>query len=412
MSNYRKRCTLILIMEILVAVATIMFAWSKIRSTSDREYRVELKHVCDLISSSDSDSPCEDIDVSSYKYVTAIREYDPQELPSEFSCVTEANGKLYTIEYRVASNIGLGFIILIVGFGAVILLSLGLMIYIGRNIIAPFRRMNDLPYELAKGNLTMPLKESKNKFFGRYLWGMDMLRTNLEDSKEAEYRLLRDRKTLVLSLAHDVKTPLTSIRLYSKGLQEGLFETEAQRTEAISGIEKNAAEIEHFISEIMRAENEDFLKLDVHPTEVYLSTIIEKVTCFYRDKLSVAHTDLVVGEYNECLVQVDEERLIEVIQNLIENAIKYGDGQKITLSFSQEDNCRLIHIHNTGDPLSEEELPHIFHSFYRGSNVGNKKGNGLGLYIARQLMRKMDGDVYAEKGETSGMVFTVVVRMA
>ena len=412
MSSYRKRCVLILIIEIAVAVATIMFAWSQIHSTSDREYRVEVKRVSEAIAASDSDSPCEDIDLSSYEYVTDIREFDPQELPSGFTYVTEAGGKRYTIEYRVTPKIGLGFIILTVGFGSVILLSLGLMIYVGRNIISPFQRMNDLPYELAKGNLTMPVKENKNKFFGRYLWGMDMLRTNLEESKDAEYRLMRDKKTLVLSLAHDVKTPLTSIRLYSKGLQEGLFETEAQRKDAICGIEKNAAEIEHFISEIMRAENEDFLKLEVHPTEVYFSTIIERVTRFYRDKLSVSHTDFVVGECTECLVQVDEERLIEVIQNLIENAIKYGDGQRIELSFSQEDNCQLIHIHNTGDPIPEEELPHIFHSFYRGSNAGNKKGNGLGLYIARQLMRKMDGDVYAKTGDRSGMVFTVVVRMA
>ena len=82
----------------------------------------------------------------------------------------------------------------------------------------------------------------------------------------------------------------------------------------------------------------------------------------------------------------------------MENALKYGDGRRITIRFSEEEDCRLVTVENTGCNLPEKELPSIFDSFYRGSNAENVKGSGLGLYICRQLMRAMDGEAYAEMG--------------
>lgn len=95
----------------------------------------------------------------------------------------------------------------------------------------------------------------------------------------------------------------------------------------------------------------------------------------------------------------------------MENAIKYGDGKSISISFDEEEDCKLIHIENSGTGLKEEELPNLFDSFYRGSNSHGVKGNGLGLYICKTLMRKMDGDIYA-KNSKQGFVVTVVVRKA
>ena len=98
-----------------------------------------------------------------------------------------------------------------------------------------------------------------------------------------------------------------------------------------------------------------------------------------------------------------------MLQNIIENAIKYGDGHYIRLTFSDEEDCRLITVTNSGCTLPEQELVHIFDSFKRGSNVGSKSGSGLGLYICRQLMDAMKGDVFAEI-QGGDMCVTVVCR--
>lgn len=68
--------------------------------------------------------------------------------------------------------------------------------------------MRDIPYELARGNLTAPIKENKYRFFGKFTWGIN---------------LLREKKTLILSLSHDIKTPLSAIHLYAKALSKGLY---------------------------------------------------------------------------------------------------------------------------------------------------------------------------------------------
>ena len=113
-----------------------------------------------------------------------------------------------------------------------------------------------------------------------------------------------------------------------------------------------------------------------------------------------------MGEYQNSLVKADTERLLEVLQNIIENAIKYGSGKKIGISISKEEDCVLITVENTG-----EELPHLFDSFYRGSNAGSQEGSGLGLYICRKLMHKMNGDVFLKQEENLFSV-TVVVGTA
>ena len=100
---------------------------------------------------------------------------------------------------------------------------------------------------------------------------------------------------------------------------------------------------------------------------------------------------------------------MEVLQNIMENALKYGDGKEIHISFDAEEDCRLVSISNTGEKIPEDELHHIFDSFYRGSNSTKKAGSGLGLYICRKLMKEMDGDVFAAEG-VDRFTVTVVFR--
>ena len=151
------------------------------------------------------------------------------------------------------------------------------------------------------------------------------------------------------------------------------------------------------------------MELEVHVGEAYLADVMEGITAYYKDKLSVLHTEFEVGEFDNALMSVDKDRLVESLQNLMENAIKYGDGRKISRSFNDEEDCKLITVSNTGCSLEDSEMNNIFDSFYRGSNTTNIQGNGLGLYIVKQLMTKMDGDVFATK-EADDFNVTLVVR--
>lgn len=292
----------------------------------------------------------------------------------------------------------------------VVVLSIITYMYINKKIIKPFSDIKEMPYELAKGNLSIPIKEQKNKYFGKFTWGMDMLRENLEDNKKREIKYQKEKKTLILSLSHDIKNPLSAIKLYSKALKENLYETEEKRKEVIEGILKNTDEIEHYVNEIVKNSREDFMDLPVNNADFYLSEVVEKIKTYYTDKLETIHTVFSVEEYSNCLLKGDKDRIIEVIQNVIENAIKYGDGKEIKIDFSEEENCKLVSIFNTGYGLKQEDLPHIFASFYRGSNSKKQEGSGLGLYICKQLMHKMNGDIFAQVKDNNIFEVTIVIR--
>ena len=324
----------------------------------------------------------------------------------------ENNGQIiYKIDYN-GNKDNYNLILINGSLVIVVVLSIITYMYINKKIIKPFSDIKEMPYELAKGNLSIPIKEQKNKFFGKFTWGMDMLRENLEDNKKREIKYQKEKKTLILSLSHDIKTPLSAIKLYSKALKENLYDTEEKKNDVIDGILKNSDEIEHYVNEIVRNSREDFMDLPVKNEGFYLNEVIEKIKAYYTDKLETIHTEFFVQEYSNCLVKGDKDRVVEVIQNVIENAIKYGDGKEIKINFSEEEDCKLISILNTGCELKEEDLTHIFDSFYRGSNSKKQEGSGLGLYICKQLMYKMDGDIFAIIKDNNIFEVTVVIRKA
>ncbi len=338
-------------------------------------------------------------DLSGCEYVTSVTEYGENFYISESDyIIREVNGRLYRFDYEPDVNTEKTRSILTVNtsLGAMSFLIILVMIYIRLKILRPFEKLSDVPYELSKGNLTAPVKETKSRFFGRFIWGVDMLRENMEQQKERELNLQKDKKMLLLSLSHDIKTPLSAIKLYSKALSKGLYSDKQKQLEIAENINTKADEIEGYVSQIITASREDFLSLDVRNDEFYLSELVDKISLYYTEKLSLIKTDFSVGSYANCIICGDPDRSIEVIQNVVENAIKYGDGKSIEISFSEEDGCILVTVSNSGCTLSENDLPHIFESFWRGENAGNEKGSGLGLYICRQLMHKMNGEIFAE----------------
>lgn len=303
---------------------------------------------------------------------------------------------MYKITY-IADNSANNKLLIYLNIILLIVAAILIIVYIflRRSILQPFNEFSRLPYELAKGNMNKPLKETKNKYFGKFIWGMNMLRENIEESKAKELEIQRDKKMLMLSLSHDIKTPLNAISLYAKAISKNLYKDEDRKRQVADNINLKVDEIECYISDIVKASSEDFLNFEVNNTEVYTGEILGFIEDYYRDKTNLNNIDFMIDDYPNCLVHGDKDRIIEVIQNIIENAIKYGDGRRIWIETAKDAEEYEIKISNTGCNLQDNELSHMFDSFFRGTNVGNKNGSGLGLYICRQLMHLMEGEILA-----------------
>ena len=403
MKHYDRLMVLVPLLMLAVMLVTDVLLLNK--DTGGRQYLVDANRIEQVLLQGGTP------DAADYPAVTGIAVYDGSS--SFYHCdneylLREIGGTLYRFDYvEEQQNSRLILVVDAMLLGLLVIIML-VLFHIRQKILKQFMNLKDLPVQLAKGNLTESLKEDKSRYFGKFIWGLDMLRGELEHSKTNELERVRKEKTLLLSLSHDIKTPLAAIKLYAKGLSRGLFDEEKTQ-DAYHSISDKADEIEARLGEMIHALNNDFMQFDVKLSDFYLSSVITRIRAYYSDKLSVTGTALEIGNYRDCMLSGDPDRLEEVLQNIFENAIKYGDGKRISVSFADEEDCRLITVANTGCTLPEEELTHIFESFWRGSNTDNKQGSGLGLYICSRLMQEMGGDIFAET-EHGEMKMTVVCK--
>ncbi|MDF2590262.1 MAG: hypothetical protein K0S41_4105 [Anaerocolumna sp.] len=427
MKQINKIILVVLLFWLFIAAFSSFIIYKETSQDEAKSYKVEMNRISDLLNKG---IPVTEIAVNRYQYVKKLDYIESTKSETEFDEFFHGKGLpnaySYTIiPYRTKGTLN-GFvrisyilhdlinikkIIIIVNACLVgfVLFIISILIYIKQVILKPFHEIVDMPYQLSKGHFKVGLKESKYRFFGKFIWGLDLLRESLDAHKRKELELQKEKKTMILSISHDIKTPLSAIKLYSKAIYDNLYTTDDKRKEAARLIDEKATQIEGFVNDIIANSREDFIQITVLSGEFYLSSLVELIKKSYVEKLALLKLVFVIDKYDDVLLKGDIDKLMEVFENLIENALKYGDGKKIHISFSDEDYCKLIKVSNTGTPIPSTEFVHLFESFWRGSNARDIKGSGLGLYICKQILKKMDGDIFVESSENT-MDFTVVVR--
>lgn len=421
-----KKYNILLIIITIIYLALSIFVFIHNYSEEDKmknEYRVEINR---LYSRLNEDRLFNDVDLSDYKYIKTIsflgsNENNKKVIENFYKSNNDTNMEIRPLyennklvgyvrfDYKLKpTSINIMFISEVC-LAILFLIVMSILLYVKVKIMKPFNELTNIPYELAKGNYKEEIEETSNKYFGKFIWGISMLRDNLNSSKNKSLKLEREKKVLLLSISHDIKIPLNSIKLYAKGIKEDIYEEESEKKYAANQISEKVKEIEKFVKEIMKNSSEEILEIEVINKEFYLKDLVDKVEGTYSEKCKVNMIDFNIGQYDNKLINGDLDRAFEVCGNIIENAFKYGDGMNIEISFYEEEYCQLIKIYNTGEIISSNEFNHIFDSFFRGSNVEGKDGQGLGLYICNNIMKKMDGDIFAEC-EERGMSFTIVLQ--
>ena len=203
---------------LLTVFLNLFFVGAKDRN--EGIYRVEAKRLADEIAETGK------YDLKNYPHITGVAWDDDGGLytSDEHYLIIEAGGTLYRVEYTVGNGQH-GIVVVNCVLGVLFLLMTGLLYYIWVHIIVPFGRLNDVPKELARGNLAVPISEEKSRFFGKFTWGVNLLRESIEESRKKEITMQRDKKLLLLSLSHDIKTPLSAIKLNAKALAKDYTRT-------------------------------------------------------------------------------------------------------------------------------------------------------------------------------------------
>lgn len=295
--------------------------------------------------------------------------------------------------------------LIIISIGCFMLLFLwgiSYLIYINKAVVKPFYHLKEFASSVAAGNLDMPLKMDKNNLFGPFSEGFDIMREELNKSRENERRANNSKKELVASLSHDIKTPVASIKAVSELMY--VKATDERQKGQIETIIKKADQIDLLISNMFSATMEELKELKVEVKEeesTILQDMIDKAD--YEKKVKAT-------SINPCIIKCDKLRLQQVFDNIISNSYKYA-GTDILINNEIKGRELYITMKDFGNGVDKEQLPLLFEKYYRGDNAKGKNGSGLGLYLSRYFMEKMQGSISGKNLE-DGFMITIVLSLA
>ncbi|MEO3946346.1 HAMP domain-containing sensor histidine kinase [Gorillibacterium sp. CAU 1737] len=274
-------------------------------------------------------------------------------------------------------------------------------LYIDRSIFRPFRNLQAFARHVAEGKLDMPLEMDKGNGFGAFAESFDLMREELAKARESERMANQSKKELVASLSHDIKTPIASIKAVSEVMMIHAVEEDKNQ---LAVINSKADQINSLVTNLFTATLEELQQLTVTVTEessAVVAHVIQQVD--YQNKA-------VIARIPECVVRIDRLRFLQVVDNVISNSYKYA-GTPITVSACIIGPYLELAFEDQGQGVSSDELPLLFHKYYRAQNAAGKSGTGLGLHISHYLMSKMAGEIDCRNVE-GGFVVTVRLLLA
>ena len=262
-------------------------------------------------------------------------------------------------------------------------------LYVYMNILRPFEKMKDYASEIAKGNFDLPLNYERSNYFGAFTWAFDSMRKEITRSRMAEREAIENNKTVIATLSHDIKTPITSIRAYAEGLEDNLDTSPERRSRYLEVLIRKCDEVTALTNDLFLHSLSDLNMLQMQPEEFMLVPFLKQSI----SEISAGHEDVVFKEPDfSPVIYADRKRINQIVENLINNSRKYAKTTVAVLLTRSEDMVS-IHFRDTGSGIPDEDMPFITNKFYRGKNTGDENGSGLGLYIVNYIAEQSGGSL-------------------
>jgi len=229
----------------------------------------------------------------------------------------------------------------------------------------------------------------------------------LESQRGSVIQLNQLKNDLISVLAHDFKGPLTSILGYAELIAEGALGDDDTR-EAATVIRKNVARLNTLANDTLALSRIEHGELELAVDNVNLGELVREIV----ERMKDARDIVVSVETEDSIVSGDLERLRQVFENLIRNAVKYSpDGDVVSVTVRSQGEYVRVAITDRGIGIPPAELPNLFKRFARASNAKNAKiqGTGIGLFLVKMLVEKHSGRVEVESEVNRGSTFAVIL---
>lgn len=233
----------------------------------------------------------------------------------------------------------------------------------------------------------------------------------IRSSVRKEFELSQRQNNFLLSVTHELKTPIAANKLYLQTIQKRNPD-EDQRNELIIKALKENERLEKLIDNILHATRVENRALKAIKEKVNLNHFLEILLVQFRKRYPNAKIDLTSHFLGE--VMIDVFMIETVISNLIDNAIKYsGENPIVKLTTESFENKVMITVSDNGIGIDEEEQKNIFSKFYRVGNedIRTQKGSGLGLFIAQEFLKLHNGKIHYFSNKPKGSIFQITLPL-
>lgn len=275
-------------------------------------------------------------------------------------------------------------------------------VFLARYLLKPIEALTKASQAMAKGELKQSIVKTSQDELGDLAESFNQMSAGLTKSDT-------QRRQMTADIAHDLGTPLQVISGYIEMAQELNKPLDQQKLNIIS---TEISHIKRLLNDLNILAKADDQSLSVQCQPVEIGALFERIQCAYRPQCELANVTFVSQlETNLAKVLLDEERMVQVLGNLINNAMRYTlEGGEISLMAWQEEEQLVIQVKDDGVGIDAEHLPFIFDRFYRVSESrSNESGNmGLGLSISKALVELQEGKIsVSSDGKGEGCCFTL-----
>ena len=299
-------------------------------------------------------------------------------------------------------------VILLASAAALVLAAIGAGAF-ARRMAQPLVEATEAYRRIASGDLSVRIERRsdrvrRNDEIGQLMRDLNTMAESLERAQKQEQQFL-------LSVSHDLRTPLTSIRGFAEALAEG-DAADPQRAAAV--ISSEARRLERLVRDLLELAKLDAKRFDLHPRPIDLTDLVTDAADGFLPTSEREGLLLTLDAEEGLVASVDPDRLAQILANLIENAIKFAKTTVgVTLKSVPSDAGSVIHIEvrDDGPGIDPIDLPHVFERLYTSDRRPTRQiGSGLGLTIVKELVDAM-GATVAPTTSTSGTAFTVTIHI-
>jgi two-component system sensor histidine kinase BaeS len=276
--------------------------------------------------------------------------------------------------------------------------------YLARRMTRPLAAMETTARAIAAGDLTARVETSnvRDDELASLADAINAMASDLDEARGHE-------RAFLLSVSHDLRTPLTSIRGYAEAIADGTVEGKDARIRAADVIASESRRLERLVADLLDLARLDAHQFSLHPAPVDVRSVVVDAVEAFQPAAADIGVALVVEGGEPVTATLDAQRLAQIVANLVENALKFATT-RVSVGISDLGARIELHVDDDGPGIAPADLPRVFERLYTSRTVpGRTLGTGIGLAIVRELALAMGGDARVEPVDAEGTRFVVTL---